>query len=566
MRFGIEREKLPNVYEGFLYAEAVLENKMQVPQAVKQQVARFYKDLKSIEEGTASFYVDWGAGERFLRLVQKFQHAKGNNWKSSYISYEPWQKFLFTYLMSFMDNRTNRRRFRTAYVQIARGQGKSCIASQVALYFLSLDKEVGAEVICASTKKEAARIVLDSARVMAIKNIDFLKSTGCKVLAHHIEHKPTHSVLKAIASDSNNLDGLGPSLIVGDESHQWKRELYDVLDSALTKRDNSLFILITTAGFNVEGIGYELYAYSKKVLSGDVIDNTWFASIYEMDDNDDWQDPEVWKKVNPNWGVSVDPINFEAKAKKAKETPSSQHNFLVKHLNKWQNTLDAFFDMDKWDACADPSIKLSDFEGKSIYGGLDLASKIDLASVGILAKKDDIIYIFDKSYIPETRVIDGKNVMYARFVEEKCLQVMPGEVINFPKIQDEIIELSKTHRLQQVNVDPWSANETIIRLQQAGVNVFEFRMTVANLSEAMKTFDAMIREGKIRHNGSGLLRWCLSNVTAKYDANQNVFPRKNHERLKIDPIVALIMGLAGLLYDQEQKQTSIYESRGLRFL
>ena len=89
-------------------------------------------------------------------------------------------------------------------------------------------------------------------------------------------------------------------------------------------------------------------------------------------------------------------------------------------------------------------------------------------------------------------------------------------------------------------------------------------MNTANLSEATKLLDALIRQGRIVHNGSPLLRWCLGNVVAKEDAAGNVFPKKSNEKLKIDPIVALIMAIAA--WTQEDDNTSSYETRGIRTL
>ncbi len=568
MKNPIDSKQFPNIHIGFQYAIDVKLGKRNVPETVILAVNRFFKDIEITKQKNPPFFLNWKYAERAMRLMQKFQHAKGGNWKSKYILFEPWQKFDFTYMLGFMNSKTKRRRFRTAYVQVPRGSGKSAIASQIGLYMLALDGEVGADVYCASTKKEAARIVLDSARVMASKNSEFLKATGTKVLAHHIEHKPSFGSMRAVSSDTSTSDGYNGNCIIADETHQWKRELYDVLDSSLSKRDDSLFFMISTAGFNLEGIGYEIYAYSKKVLKGEVKDDTWFSSIYEMDDKDDWQDPEVWKKVNPNWGVSVDPINFEAKAKKAAETPASQANFLVKHLNKWQTTHHQFFSMEKWDECEDKSLKLEDFLGNNVYIGLDLSSKIDLTNIMMVFKKEDKYYIFDRSYLPEARIEDTRNVQYLRWKQEGYLNTMTGEVIDFTKIQDEIInDLDKKFKITACNVDPWSANETLIRLQKANINVYEFRMTVSNMSEPMKKLDALIRDAKLVHNGSPLLRWCISNVVAKVDANNNVFPRKEHDRLKIDLAVALIMAIGGVIYDKEQeRKASVYNQRRLRFL
>jgi phage terminase large subunit-like protein len=439
----------------------------------------------------------------------------------------------------------------------------SAIASILGLYFLALDGELGAEVLCASTKKDAARIVFDSSRAMAKANPKFLKYTKTTVQQHQIKHDPTGGIMKPLSSDSKSQDGLNPNLIIGDEVHEWNHSLYGVLDSAMTKRDDSLFFMITTAGFNTDGIGFENHSYSEKILNGTIEDDTWFTTIYTIDEGDDWEKEETWKKANPNYGISVDPINFEAKCKKAKETPFNKTNFLVKHLNQWQNQASPFFNLADWDACEDTELKVEQFFREKCMTGLDLAQKCDLVSQIYLFKKDGIYYAFDRSHIPEAKLADERNINLAKWKVEGWLGTHEGEVIDFEKIQNDVIDMCKVqHDCVDVLYDPWSANETGQRIMKENISAKEFRMTTQNLSEPMKKLDALLKSRKFRHNGSPLFRWCIGNVVAKPDANENVFPRKSHERLKIDLAVALFMALGGWIADGEEG--SIYEERGIR--
>ena len=553
------KKDYPFTRKGYEYALNVSSAVIIANEAVRNCVKRFFSDMERIDNGECDFYFDKDAAERYLRLVQKFKHVKGNNWKSPYIVYEPWQCFLFMYLMGMMLKASGRRRFRSAYVQVPRGQGKSALASQMGLYFISLDGEEGPEVICASTKKDAARIVFDSSRFMAMKNPSYLKNTGTRVLAHTIVHDKSNGIMKPVASDSQSMDGLNPSLIVGDEIHEWKRNLYDVLDSSLTKRDDSLFFMISTAGLSTDGIGHEIYAYSKKVLSGDVDDETWFSMIWEMDQDDDWQDPEVWKKVNPNWGISVDPVNFEAKAKKAQETPASKYNFLVKHLNSWQNSHAPFFSVDHYDKC-DSSATFADMKGQDCFGGVDLASKVDLASVSLVFKPEKYL-ILNQSWLPEAAMMNNKNAKYERWVDEGHIRLVPGEVIDYDLIEKYIMECFEEYKMHDCMLDPWQAQQMIQNLEKENKPVSEFRMNTSNLSEATKELDAAIRSNNLIHNGSGLFRWCLSNVVCKFDAAQNVYPRKENERLKIDEAISSIMGVAAWI--NQELEESVYEHRGV---
>jgi phage terminase large subunit-like protein len=401
---------------------------------------------------------------------------------------------------------------------------------------------------------------------MAKDNKKFLDATGTKVLAHSIKHDKSNSVMRARSSDHGSLDGLNDILSIIDELHAVNQKLYDVVVSGLKKRKDSLLLCITTAGNDTDGVGYAQSVYSKKICLGDVEDDQTFAIIYTVDENDDVFEETSWKKANPNYGVSVDPIAMTSTATKSKTVPSELANFKIKNLNIWTSELNAFFDARKWDACADPDLSLEQFKGEKCKIGVDLASRIDIATFVMVFKRDDTFYLFDSSYIPEDTVKDVNSTLYNDCIAKGYLNMTPGEAINQDIIRDDIKKASKTFKIDEAMFDIWNASGLMTQLSQERIECVEFRMTTANLSEPMKTLDELIRKGNIRHNGSPLFRFCINNVVAKADANDNVFPRKSSEKLKIDLAVAAMMALAGWIQDAKKK--SIYESenRGLRVL
>lgn len=314
----------------------------------------------------------------------------------------------------------------------------------------------------------------------------------------------------------------------------------------------------------MESVGYSQSTYAKKVASGTVEDDLFFSLVYTIDEGDDIYSEATWRKANPNYGVSVDPITFKAKAIKTKETPSDLPNFKVKHLNMWISEAKAYFDLAKWDLCADPLLNIEDFVGDKCVVGIDLASKVDLTSLGFVFKRGDIFYIFDKSYLPEDTIKSVNNALYENCIAGGYLIATKGEAIHYPNIAKDMVEASKKFKIVEALYDPWNATSFAQDLGKERINLVEFRFNTANLSEPTKNLDALIRQGKIRHNGSPLLRFCLGNVVCKEDAAGNVFPRKTHERLKIDPIIAIIMALASHL--QKDQVESVYEARGIRYL
>jgi phage terminase large subunit-like protein len=554
-----DKEKYPNVHRGHEYALKIVNKEIASCIYVYGSCKRYLEDLKPNNR----WYFNPEPAEKYLRLVQKFPHVKGK-WPTPNIVYADWQCFAFMCIMGFISYETGERRFRTAHVEVPRGNGKSAMASQAALFFLALDNPVGNEISCVATKKDQARIVLDSARVMAMKAASYRKATGVKVLAHKIIHEKSHSHVSALSSETNSNDGRADVLAIVDELHAMQKKTFEVVDSGMSKRSDSLLLCITTAGYDVDGVGYSQSVYAKKVATGEVEDDVFFSLVYTIDEKDDPWDEANWYKANPSLGISVDPVNYKSKALKAKSQPQDAANFKIKHLNLWISEAHAFFNVQAWKDCADPSIKISDFRGHKCFIGIDLASKVDITTIALIFKKDGKYYIFDQSFIPENRVKEVRSALYEKCVGSGHLIATPGEAIHYPKIKDLMVENHKEFRIAEAMYDPWNATEFSQQLTEERIEMVEFRMNTANLSEPTKALDALIREGKVVHNGSPLLTWSLGNVVCKEDAAGNVFPRKSHEKLKIDPIVAIIMALAG--WTQSEKEESVYEGRGIRFL
>lgn len=552
--------EFPNVNAGHQYAIDVVEGKILACKYVIGACQRYLNDLAKED---ADFKFDPHIAERYLRLVQQFEHVIGD-WPTKNIIYNPWQNFCWMNIIGFISKSTGYRRFRVAHIEVPRGNAKSAMASQACLYFLALDKGTGNQISTVATRREQARIVLDSARAMAEKSKSYISNTGVKVRAHDVVHKKSNSKLRALSADHTGLDGLNDVLAVCDELHAMRRDTFDVISSGMSKRKDSLILCITTAGFDIESVGATQSEYAKKVCTGGTTDDQFFAIVYTIDEGDDIHDERTWMKANPGYGSSVDPVTFGAKSAKAKEVAADLPNFKVKHLNIWLSEASAFYSQTKWDLCADPTLRLEDFKGQACRIGVDKASHLDLTSVGYVFKKDDKYVLFDKSFIPEETVKTSNNDIYKQCIASGHLIQTPGESIDQDAIRKTVLADSKIFRIQEGAYDPWNAIELGQGLTKEKVNMLEFRMNVQNLSEPTKQLDTLMRQGRIIHNGSPLLRWCLGNVVCKRDHVDNVFPRKNHEKLKIDPIIALLMALA--LYLQDEKKESIYNTRPMRFI
>jgi hypothetical protein len=199
-----------------------------------------------------------------------------------------------------------------------------------------------------------------------------------------------------------------------DELHAHRtRKVFDVLETATGARSQPLLWLITTAGFDRSGICYEQRTYLTKILDEVVKDDTYFGVIYTIDDGDDWSDPKVWAKANPNYGVSVQPDDIGRLCVKALKMPSAQNNFLTKRLSVWVNADSAFFSMTGLAKCADWHMKPEDFRGEPCWIGIDLASRRDIAPRVQLFRRGGHFYCFARYFLPESEIENSKNSQYS---------------------------------------------------------------------------------------------------------------------------------------------------------
>lgn len=538
------------------YAERVISGAETAGKLERLACQRFIDDL-DVRQGTATFAFrfDQALGARACRFVDLMPHIKGEWARPVYIdgrlqyaklNMEDWQVFKTINLFGWVHRITGLRRFRRAYEEVARKNAKSTWAAAVLLLLLSADGEPGAQVYSAATTGEQAREVFDVARNMAMREPEFMARFGVDVGKHDITIASTASGAKPLNAEGSTLDGLNIHGAVVDELHAHKtRALFDVLDSATGARSQPLILMITTAGSDRAGICYEQRDYTIKVLERTIEDETWFGIIFTLDEGDLWHDPAVWRKANPNYGVSVKADDMEAAARKAMQTPSAQANFLTKRLNVWVNADSAWMDMQAWERCANRALTRDQVKHLPVVAGLDLASKVDVAAKVLLFHDApaDKYYLIPTFWLPERAVEQGRNSQYDGWRRAGHLQVTDGEVIDFDLIEDDLRSDMATLQLTEAAADPWQATQLISHMLAEGVPMVEYRQTVQTMSEPMKTLEALVLQGKLEHDGNPMMTWMISNVVCHRDVKDNIYPRKEREENKIDGVVAAIIAI-----------------------
>lgn len=377
----------------------------------------------------------------------------------------------------------------------------------------------------------------------------------------------TASKFEPLSADIKSLDGLNVHCGIIDELHAHKtREIFDVIETATGARRQPLLFTITTAGFNKAGICYEQRQYAQSVLDGRLDDDSYFGIIYTIDDGDDWTDPDCWAKANPNYGVSVLEDDIARLARKAKEIPAAQNNFLTKRLNVWTMQETLWLDVDKWKCLGNEELNVADFVGCKCYAGLDLASVSDICALSLIFPKDDgTRTVFCKYYLPQ-EAVDARsiraNVPYDTWAEAGLFTLTDGNATDYNYIQRDIKEICDDFRVAEIAYDRWNSSQLVNNLMEDGAPMIPFGQGFASMSAPMKELERLIIAKQIDHNCDPVLSWMVGNVAIKQDEAGNIKPAKNKSQEKIDGVVAVIMALGRLMVHEDVDATSVYEDRG----
>ena len=452
---------------------------------------------------------------------------------------------------------TGRRRFREAYVEVPRKNGKTFWIAGIALGHLTIDGEYGAEVYCGATTEAQAWEVFRPAKQICEREPALRERFGIEVNAKSLNILANGSRFQPVIGNPG--DGASPSCGVADEFHEHKSsDLVDTFVTGMGAREQPMMLYITTAGSDMGGPCYAKRADVIDVLKGTVEDDAIFGIIYGLDDDDAWDTVEAQRKANPNYGVSVDSEFLAGQLAQAKRSAAKQNAYRTKHLNQWVGAKTAWMNMLAYQACRKKKLALEQFRGGRCYVALDLASKVDVACMAMLFEHGDRFAGFVRHYLPEDRVLEGGNTRYKEWHAAGWMTTTPGNVLDFQQIEDDLDALKSDVEIIDVAYDPFQATQLSTRLADRGFPMTEYGQTVRNMSEPMKELEAMILTKRIDFEFDPVLMWMFGNVVAKRDAKDNIFPRKEREEAKIDGPVALIMCVGRYLF--LKPATNVYDS------
>ncbi|KKL45227.1 hypothetical protein LCGC14_2357800, partial [marine sediment metagenome] len=444
------------------YAERVVAGKVPACSLARDACERHLRDLAA--QPARGLYFDERAARHALSFFSYLKHSKGE-WAGSTFRLEDWQCFIVGSIFGWM-RKDGTRRFRDAYVEVPRKNGKSTLAAGVGLYLFAADDEPGAEVYTAATKREQARIVHAEA-IRMVRKSRSLRSV-IRIRRDNLSLEDTASKYEPLGADQGTDEGLNPHGAIIDELQAHKTsDLVNVLKTALGARRQPLIFRITTAGHNQQSVGREEHDHSEAVLKGTVEDDAWFAFIATIDKGDDWRTVKAARKANPNYGVSVKPAYLKDQVAWAANLPSRQAEVECKHFDIWNVSETGWIPLDIWDASAG-TVDPEKLRGRECYGGLDLATVSDMTAwvmgfpsevgrkFGDHVCDEDCVDILARFFCPEAKLTDSSNRyrdQYQVWADKGFLTVTPGNATDYAFVRQQVIDDAAKFRLVDMNVD-----------------------------------------------------------------------------------------------------------------
>ncbi|KRW96250.1 terminase large subunit [Paracoccus sp. MKU1] len=507
-----------------------------------------------------------GHGERAVQFLRALRHIKSTAPGRAFTLY-PWQERIIRAIYGPRDADGDRIVTRV-FFYIPRGNRKTTLSAALALlHLVGPEKVPGGEIVFAAGDKRQASIAFKEAREMVSLDRRLVRAT--KVInqrnaAREIESliRGYESKLEVVSSDGSRQNGTTPSFVLADEIHAWQEaagaEMWEVLESGISKGRNGLMVTATTAGRGATGFAADQYAYARAVATGEISDPSLLPIMFEMQEGDDWTDEKVWHRCNPGLADGFQDLkDLRNKARRAQNLPAAGYAFQQYHLNKWQgNSRDPLFDLAVYDQRKLDDDE-ADLEQLPAYIGVDMSQTGDLSSVSIAFRHDDgQITLRNRCFVPAADLKakgEKDRAPYQEWADAGLIEVCPRGIVDEKQVEDYIRELCATYDVQEIAADPKHADRIAQNLFDDGFPYFSFIQRDILMSPAIGALVKAINGELIRHNGDPVLRSHFDNVAVSVAPQSGIVKmHKQRSNGRIDAAVASAMAIQRATAAQEQ--------------
>jgi len=494
--------------------------------------------------------------DRAISIVKLLRNTSGS-YGGKPFDLQPFQAFIIAMLYGWVEKQTGFRRFKKAYIEMARKGGKSELAAALQIIATFFDGEHAPQVYSVANTRDQAAYVYNAATAMCkYLSKDSTKfANRARVMQYKIVETETNGFITRLTADAGTNDGSNPHLAIIDEYHSAKtNEMVKVVETGMGGRTQPLLAIITTAGFNKNGPCYEFRKVLTDVLEDKVQNDSLFGIIWTLDEGDDYNDEQTWQKANPNIGNTPRWEQMRSFYQNAKiEGSSALVEFLTKNLNLWVDAAKVWIKDDDWTACESDEQPL----GKCFIG-IDLSSRVDVTAVTYLFP--DCGVFRNHYYVPYEKANQGRRpdgVDYKEWVSKGLITATPGNVIDYDYIIRDLLDSCEKYNVELIGYDPMNADLLIPKIEAEGVSCGAVRQGFITLSPATKRLETMVLSREIKHDGDPVMRWMLGNVELETDAAGNIKPSKSKSKNKIDGVASLVTAIAAWMSTELNKEEEL---------
>lgn len=450
-----------------------------------------------------------------------------------------------------------KRRFRRVFEYVPRKNGKTAFCAGLVNLCGILEGEPGARIFSIAEARAQAALIFDHTRNQLLQNpqlIGCLKRGEASIHRSYKSIEYENGIFRSLPSDAKNQHGLNPSTVIADELHAHRnRDMLDVMSTAMGAREQPLLWIITTADFDRPSVCNIEHEYACKVRDGLINDPEYLPIIFEAPREADWKDPEVWKKANPNWGVSVLPDVMEAECRRAISDPTYENTFRRLRLNQKTEQDTRLIQLDKWDA-GKVEAKIEDYHGRVCYGGLDLGATSDFSAFVLAFPEFDgrSITVFPWFWLPEAprRRDERMQNQIDLWSRDKLIERTAGNAVDISYVVERVTQICSNFQVREIAADPFMAVHAMQLLAQQGFEVIEFRQGFQTMAMPVKRMMDLLADCRFKHDGNPILRWMASNCVGERDNKDNMILSKKKSTEKIDGIICAVMALGRAMLNE----------------
>jgi len=498
------------------------------------------------------YFYDVEEEQRFVDFCATHIQLIEGQWAGKPFILQPWQRQnIWGPLLSWKRRDNQLRRFRSAFITMARKNAKTTATAAFLLYSLIRDNEVEAEnYVSAQTEPKAKKLTRICVRMVQAN--PWLQE---RLIAYPgscvIEHRKNHGFIQPVSSEAVSQLGGSPHIVVMDEFQEQKTDdLQAALQTGMGARSQPLLIMQGTAGDDIHSSAYEEYQYAKMVLKGDVHHPKYFAFVAEAERKADPFSVEAWQAANPGYPFAPSHESIEEIAIKAKRKKAWLRKLRQYHCNQWVQDIDACIDELQWEACGSNEIKLEDFPGKPLYLGIDLADQNDLTCLCFMFINDDGLPVyFPFFYGPEKCIqknIDEHNVPYDEWAEAGHFTPIPGIRTDYKVLAEKVAEVAQTNPILVCHYDKHHSYQLVESLEKLGIELVEATQACGPMNACTSEVILRIEEGRLIHPHNAVLTWNAMNARTNETVHGKMFDKKLSAR-KIDGMVAMALATRGAI-------------------